>query len=339
MAARPAQGAGQRPPARRPARAIAGVFSDRAVDAALERAPATAARDHRHRLWPLLMLELWFRQFADRRAPRARPRGRLAVMCGIAGIVVARPAARRRRRAASCAMRDVIAHRGPDDAGPVRGRAGGARPSPPEHRRSRRRPAAAVERGRHDLDQSSTARSTTTRDLRPELEAHGHVYRTRSRHRDHRPRLRAVGRRLRRPPARHVRVRDLGRAARRLLLARDRLGIKPLYWTRRRRAPALRVGDQGASSRAGWSQPEANDAAIPELLEHALRSPASETLFQGIHKLLPGHVLTFEHGARHLRDATGTCRSVATRAGAGAVRRRGRRAASASCSRSRSGCG
>ena len=26
---------------------------------------ATAASDHRHRLWSLVMLELWFRQFVD----------------------------------------------------------------------------------------------------------------------------------------------------------------------------------------------------------------------------------------------------------------------------------
>jgi hypothetical protein len=29
--------------------------------------------DHRHRLWQLVMLELWFRQFVDR-APAAQPR-------------------------------------------------------------------------------------------------------------------------------------------------------------------------------------------------------------------------------------------------------------------------
>ena len=54
------------------------------------------------------------------------------------------------------------------------------------------------------------------------------------RHRGDRPRLRGVGRRRRRAPARDVRRSASGtRATRRLFLARDRVGIKPLYfaWT------------------------------------------------------------------------------------------------------------
>jgi hypothetical protein len=31
----------------------------------------SGARDHRHRLWSLLMLELWFRQFVDSGPARA----------------------------------------------------------------------------------------------------------------------------------------------------------------------------------------------------------------------------------------------------------------------------
>jgi asparagine synthase (glutamine-hydrolysing) len=42
-----------------------GIFDDRAV-AALWREHKSGASDHRHRLWSLVMLELWFRQFADR---------------------------------------------------------------------------------------------------------------------------------------------------------------------------------------------------------------------------------------------------------------------------------
>jgi asparagine synthase (glutamine-hydrolysing) len=41
-----------------------GVFDDRAV-AAIWREHRDGRRDHRHRLWSLVMLELWFRQFVD----------------------------------------------------------------------------------------------------------------------------------------------------------------------------------------------------------------------------------------------------------------------------------
>ena len=64
------------------------------------------------------------------------------------------------------------------------------------------------------------------------------------RHRDDRPRLRAVGRRVRRSPARHVRLCDLGRAA-----AAPAAGARPpgrqaaLLGDGRRTAP-LRIGDQ-----------------------------------------------------------------------------------------------
>ena len=44
-----------------------GIFEERAV-ADLWREHRTGARDHRHRLWSLVMLELWFRQFMDRPA-------------------------------------------------------------------------------------------------------------------------------------------------------------------------------------------------------------------------------------------------------------------------------
>ena len=41
-----------------------GIFADREV-ARLWREHRTQAADHRHRLWSLVMLELWFRQFID----------------------------------------------------------------------------------------------------------------------------------------------------------------------------------------------------------------------------------------------------------------------------------
>ncbi len=42
-----------------------GIFNDRTI-ADMWREHRTGARDHRHRLWSLVMLELWFRQGVDR---------------------------------------------------------------------------------------------------------------------------------------------------------------------------------------------------------------------------------------------------------------------------------
>jgi asparagine synthase (glutamine-hydrolysing) len=47
-----------------------GIFDDRAV-ASLWRQHRDGRQDHRHRLWSLVMLELWFRQYVDGRASRA----------------------------------------------------------------------------------------------------------------------------------------------------------------------------------------------------------------------------------------------------------------------------
>jgi len=47
-----------------------GVFDDRAV-MTMWREHRDGLRDHRHRLWSLVMLELWFRQFVDSARPQA----------------------------------------------------------------------------------------------------------------------------------------------------------------------------------------------------------------------------------------------------------------------------
>jgi asparagine synthase (glutamine-hydrolysing) len=77
---------------------------------------------------------------------------------------------------------------------------------------------------------------------------------------------------------------------RRLLLARDRLGIKPLYYTHRSRRLVF-----GSEIKAILQHP-----SVPVLLNtQALNNflslkyvPAPQTMFDGIHALPPGHVLT-----------------------------------------------
>ena len=81
---------------------------------------------------------------------------------------------------------------------------------------------------------------------------------------------------------------------RRLFVARDRVGIKPLYFC-----------DTGkAFYFASELKAIVADAAVPrEINLPGIRKflafnylPGTETLFKGIHKLLPGHHLTVEHG-------------------------------------------
>jgi asparagine synthase (glutamine-hydrolysing) len=87
---------------------------------------------------------------------------------------------------------------------------------------------------------------------------------------------------------------------RRLLLARDRMGIKPLYWAMA--DGRLIFGSEiKAILESGIVRVEANERAIPELLSTRYLSGA-ETLFKGVYRLLPGHVLTFERGVANTRQ-------------------------------------
>lgn len=81
----------------------------------------------------------------------------------------------------------------------------------------------------------------------------------------------------------------------RLLLARDRLGVKPVYWT-------LAGGDLLFASevKALFAFDEARRELNAERLVDylALRYvPGPQTLFKGIERLQPGHRLVFENGA------------------------------------------
>jgi asparagine synthase (glutamine-hydrolysing) len=81
---------------------------------------------------------------------------------------------------------------------------------------------------------------------------------------------------------------------RRLLLARDRLGIKPLYWARHR--DLLLFGSEiKAIFASDLIEPEPRLSALPEFFGTRATAGA-ETLYSGILKLLPGHRLVFEDG-------------------------------------------
>jgi asparagine synthase (glutamine-hydrolysing) len=80
---------------------------------------------------------------------------------------------------------------------------------------------------------------------------------------------------------------------RRLLLVRDRLGVKPLYWARA--GDSLLFASEIKSILASGIIPaSANRHALSEVLATRYTS-GDETLFEGIQKLLPGHRLIFEN--------------------------------------------
>jgi len=213
-------------------------------------------------------------------------------VCGIAGIVAA-DQLHADERARLPLMRDVITHRGPDDAGTYcDGRAGLV------HRRLSIVDLASGHQPLANEDETVwvafNGEIYNHEEIRPTLEAFGHKYRTRC---DTETIVHAYEQ-WGDSCVEHFRgmfafaLWDTKRQ--RLLLARDRMGIKPLYWTVRH--GRLIFGSEIKSIlESGIVQAEANDRAIPELLSTRYLSGA-ETLFKGIYRLLPGHVLTFEHG-------------------------------------------
>ena len=220
-------------------------------------------------------------------------------MCGIVGIVLFDPretvdGARLRR------MADALRHRGPDGEGQwIEGPVGLG------HRR------LAI------VDVSGGAQPMTNEDgrliivhngetynhpsLRPELEAMGHRYRTRSDTETilhlYEEKGEACVERLRGMFAFALWDRREGR----LLLARDRLGIKPLYYALTERE-LLFASEIKAILAAGPLRPELDESVLPEYL--ATRFVSGEgTFFRGVRKLLPGRTLTWslERGFRMRR--------------------------------------
>jgi len=212
-------------------------------------------------------------------------------MCGIAGIVSsARLQADTHDRA--LAMRQVVVHRGPDEAG--------LHADDYAALAHRRLSIVDLSAGHQPLSNEDGHIWVTYNgeiynhaDLRRELEARGHRYRTKSDTETIVHAYETWG------DACVTRFRGMfafaiwDDRARRLLLVRDRLGIKPLYWSRA--GDLLIFGSEIKSILASGLVPAiANEAVLPEVLSTRYTS-GTDTLFQGIHKLLPGHRLVFEH--------------------------------------------
>src|SRR5688500_12513667 len=219
-------------------------------------------------------------------------------MCGIAGIV-ASDRLHPDERARAVLMRDVISHRGPDGAG-LHADAVAAL----AHRRLSIVDLAGGHQPLANEDDSVwvtyIGEIYNHASVRAELEAAGHRYRTRS---DTETIVHAYEQwgddcvdRFRGMFA--FAIWDAPR--RRLLLVRDRLGIKPLYWSTV--GSRIVFGSEIKAILASALVPaEANDALLPELLTTRYSSD-EQTLFRNIFRLLPGHRLVFEQGRTTVRQ-------------------------------------
>jgi asparagine synthase (glutamine-hydrolysing) len=218
-------------------------------------------------------------------------------MCGIAGIVSS-DGLRLEDRERALAMRDVVTHRGPDDAGLFVDDCAAL-----AHRRLSIVDLAAGHQPLANEDESVwitfNGEIYNHADVRAELESAGHRYRTRS---DTETIVHAYEQwgddgvhRLRGMFA--FAIWDARR--KRLLLARDRLGVKPLYWAMA--GDRLLFGSEiKAILESGLVRAAANEDLLPELLGTRYLSGA-RTLFRGVHRLQPGHLLVFENGAVTIR--------------------------------------
>jgi asparagine synthase (glutamine-hydrolysing) len=204
-------------------------------------------------------------------------------MCGINGIIGLDPREsidERRLRT----MRDVLTHRGPDGAGLwIDGPVGLG------HRR-----LAIVDVAGGTQPMSNETGSVwivfngeiyNHRSLRPALERSGHTYRTQSDTETILHLYEEEGERC------VERLQGMFAFAiwdcrqRRLLLARDRLGIKPLYYARTR--GEILFGSEIKAILAAGFPPVLNESVLPEFLATGFVS-GDETLFRGIFKLEPG---------------------------------------------------
>jgi asparagine synthase (glutamine-hydrolysing) len=223
-------------------------------------------------------------------------------MCGINGIALSSTSRRSIDAAELECMRDVLTHRGPDDQGifiDARvGRIGlGHRRLSIVDVRSGHQPMANEDGTLHIIYNGEVYNHA---DFRSSLEARGHVYQS---HCDTETILHLYeehGEKC----VNHLRgmfafaIWDQNK--RELFIARDRLGVKPLYYVQTNDGSLYFASEVKALLEAGAIKAEMNYQVLPDYLANHAPS-GEETLFRGIKRLLPGHTLLWRDGAIQIK--------------------------------------
>ena len=215
-------------------------------------------------------------------------------MCGINGIAFSSRSRRRIDPSVLKSMRDVITHRGPDDEGIFIEDGIGL-----GHRRLS---IVDVASGHQPMTNEDGSLQITFNgevynhaDFREMLEARGHVYQT---HCDTETILHlyeeygdACVEHLRGMFAFAI----WDRRKRELFIARDRLGVKPLYYVHTDNGSLYFASEIKALLEARAVKPELNFAAFSDYLANHATS-GEDTLFVNVKRLMPGHTLTWRDG-------------------------------------------
>jgi asparagine synthase (glutamine-hydrolysing) len=222
-------------------------------------------------------------------------------MCGINGIVQSDSSRRTISVRELERMRDVLTHRGPDDAGVF---VNARKTVGLGHRRlsivdvkAGHQPMANED---HSLHITYNGEIYNHADYRESLEARGHVYRS---HCDTETILHlyeehgaACVERLRGMFAFAI----WDERKRELFIARDRLGVKPLYYAHLPNGSLYFASEIKALLEVDAVKAEVNYEVLPDYFANHAPS-GEETLFSGIKRLPPAHTLLWRNGAVQIR--------------------------------------
>ena len=215
-------------------------------------------------------------------------------MCGICGVAIPSRLNRRVDESQLAAMRDSLVHRGPDGAGVMIDGSVGL-----GHRRlSIIDPGGGGQPMANEDDSvwiAFNGEIYNHRELRPTLEERGHRYRSSSDTETIIHLYEEFG------PRGVEKLRGMFAYAiwdsrrRRLVIARDRIGIKPLYYVVKEDGALYFASEIKALVEGRAIRPELNYDALADYAANRYTS-GEETLFRGVKRLPPGHTLTWRDG-------------------------------------------
>ncbi len=221
-------------------------------------------------------------------------------MCGINGIVYSSRSGKQIDEQILTKMRDVIYHRGPDGAGNfVEGNIGLGH---------RRLSIVDVSHGGQPMfneDKSLViiynGEVYNHADYREELEAKGYKFQNRSDTETIIHLYEEYGERCVEKLRGMFAFAIWDRKNKTLFIARDRLGVKPLYYVHDEQGNLFFGSEIKTLLEASAVKPELNYNALPDQFANHGTSK-DETLFVGVKRLLPGHILTWKDGKVEIKQ-------------------------------------